>query len=297
MTLTKQHVGDLVHTTPIVFLNGQFVSQENAVVSVLDRSFLYGDGLFETLRVHSGKAIRWDQHIERLGQGAEYLKLRLPYSSAQMQEFAGELIQRNQMADAILRLTLSRGVGVRGYSTKGADRPVLVMTLHPAPALTSEFVPRWTLVTSSVRIPAGEPLARFKTCNKLPHIMARLEAESAGADEALVLDSAGNVVEGASSNVFWIDRAAVCTPPLACGILPGVTRAVVLEICSELGLAARDQLITPALLPGRDGVFLSMSSLGIVEVATVDGKSLKLSPMIEKIGNAYRGLMKAECAA
>ena len=283
--------------TPIVFLNGQFVSQEQAVVSVLDRGFLYGDGLFETLRVHSGKAFRWDQHMERLRQGVDFLKLRLPYSSAQMHEFARELIKQNRMADAILRLTLSRGVGPRGYSTRGAERPVLVMTLHSAAPMSAESTPRWTLMTSSVRIPAGEPLARFKTCNKLPQIMARIEAESEGADEALVLDSAGNVVEGASSNVFWIGPEGVCTPPLACGILPGVTRAVVLEICSQLGLTSSEKMTTPALLSGRDGVFLSMSSMGIVEVAAVDGKPLKPSPVVERIRSAYLSLMAAECSA
>src|SRR5579872_7032026 len=116
----------------IVFLNGQFVPEESAVVSVFDRGFLYGDGLFETIRIFKGKPFRWEQHLERLQRGAEFLKIKLPFSCTALPKFADELINKNQMPDALLRLTLSRGVGIRGYSPKGAEEPTVVMSLHPA---------------------------------------------------------------------------------------------------------------------------------------------------------------------
>src|SRR6266478_1503384 len=203
----------------LVFLDGQFVPEQEAVVSVFDRAFLYGDGLFETIRVFNGKPFRWQQHLERLLQGAEFLKIQPPFAPDSLTGFAAQLVIRNQMPDSLLRLTLSRGVGLRGYSPKGADRPLLAMSLHPAPSIDPQTPPRWRLTTSTLRLPAGEPLAQFKTCNKLSQVLARAEADAAGADEALLLNTDGHVVEGASSNLFWIEDQTVCTPPLASGIL------------------------------------------------------------------------------
>src|SRR2546427_6776280 len=116
----------------IVFLNGQFVPQAQAVVSVFDRGFLYGDGLFETIRVFNGKPFRWGQHLERLERGAAFLKIRLPFTADALRAPADELIARNKMPESLLRLSLSRVVGLRGYSPKGAEEPLLVMTLNAA---------------------------------------------------------------------------------------------------------------------------------------------------------------------
>src|SRR6266545_7921333 len=110
-------------------INGKFVPPEQAVVSVLDRSFLFGDGVFETIPVYNGKPFRWAQHLERLARGADFLKIRLPFAPKELRGLAGELIERNQMPDALLRLTLSRGAGAGGYSPTGADSPIVVMTL------------------------------------------------------------------------------------------------------------------------------------------------------------------------
>ena len=173
----------------IVFLNGRFVPEEQALVSVFDRSFLYGDGLFETMRVFGGRPFRWAQHLERLERGAQFLKMSLPFPATALRGLAGELIDQNNMPEALLRVTLSRGVGNRGYSPRGAGHPSLLMSLHSAPVFDFEKPPRWRLATSSFRLPANEPLAQFKTCNKLPQILARAQADEAGADEALLLNT------------------------------------------------------------------------------------------------------------
>lgn len=284
-----------------VFLNGRFVPEEQAVVSVFDRSFLYGDGLFESLLVCKGKPFRWAQHLERLERGAEFLKIKLPFPPDRWRGFAEELIARNEMPDGLLRLTLSRGVGVRGYSPKGANQPTLVMSLHPwsgAPNCGSagslNANARWKLVTASFRLPANDAVAQFKTCNKLAQILARAEADAAGADEALLLNTEGYVVEGASSNLFWIEAETVCTAPLVSGILAGVTRSVVLEICEALKIPTREANLTPAQLSRAQGVFVSLSSLGVMEAESLDGVSLAGSPLIEKIRGAYWKLVSAE---
>ncbi len=232
----------------IVFLNGKFVPEDQAVVSVFDRSFLYGDGLFETMRICKGEPFRWEQHLERFAHGAEFLKIRLPFSSDSLRGFVAELVSRNQMPEALLRATLSRGIGLRGYSPKGADRPSLVMSLHPAPALDAPA--RWSLVTSSCRLPANEPLAQFKTCNKLPQILARAEADAAGADEALLLNTEGYVVE-----------------------------------------VINEAVIAPAALRQVQGIFLSLSSVGIAECVTLDGISLTRSPLVDRLRIAYNELL------
>jgi len=271
----------------IVFLNGQFVPEERAVVSVFDRGFLYGDGLFETVRVVAGRPFCWARHLERLRQGAGFLGIAMPFAPAALSGFAEQLIARNQMPDVLLRLALSRGMGPRGYSPKGCGKASLVMSLHPAPAIDPKTPPQWRLITSSVRLPANEPLAQFKTSNKLPQILARAQADAVGAEESLLLNTDGDVVEGSASNLFWIRGRRVCTPPLASGILAGVTRAVVLELCQDLGLAACESRVSPEQLPGADAVFLSLSSVGIAEGVSLDGQALSQSPLTKTLRDAY----------
>ena len=281
----------------VIFLKGEFLPEERALVSVFDRGFLYGDGLFESMRVANGRPFRWAQHLQRLQQGAEFLKLKLPFSPEALHRFAGELIARNKMPEALLRLTLSRGVGVRGYSPKGAEHPTTVMSLHPIPDGARDLsVPKWNLITSSFRLPANESLARFKTCNKLAQVLARAEADAAGADEALLTNTDGFVVEGASCNLFWVDGDTLCTPPLASGILAGVTRVVVLEISRSLGLATRENNITAPDLQKTGSVFVSLSSFGVVEARSLDGAALASSPLIGKIQAAYQALVRNETA-
>jgi aminodeoxychorismate lyase len=275
----------------IVFLNGQFVPEDRAQVSVFDRGFLYGDGLFETLRVLNGKPFRWQQHMERLRQGLQFMNLISPFDEADLCGFAKELIARNEMPDSLLRLTLSRGVGPRGYSPKGADSPTVVMSLHPAPAPGQDQPLRWKLVTSSVRLPANEPLALFKNCNKLPQILARSEADASGAQEALLLNTDGYVVEATSSNFFWAEEGTICTPPLVSGILPGVTRAVIFELCQKLGLPTREANIRPERLLHTQGLFVSLSSFGICAGASLDGRELPQSPLVPKLHAAYWDLV------
>ena len=279
-----------LNTGVLVFLNGQFVPEERAVISVFDRGFLYGDGLFETIRVFNGKPFRWEQHLERLERGAAFLKINMPFSASALREYTNELIVKNKMPDALLRLTLSRGIGTRGYSPREAENPTVVMSLHTGPEADAP-APRWKLITSSSRALTNDPLSQFKTASKLPQIVARAEADTAGADEALVLNTDGFAVEGTSSNLFWIKNNIVCTPPLNAGILPGITRAVVLEICRSINLKAIESNICVEELKEVDGIFVSLTSRGVIEAASLDGKALKSSPFFAEIHQAYCNLL------
>jgi aminodeoxychorismate lyase len=278
----------------VVFLNGKFVPAAKAVVPVNDRGFMYGDGLFETMRVHHGKPFRMAQHLERMVRGADFLKIKLPFTPKELQAFAAELVEKNKMPDAVLRVQLSRGPGARGYSPKGADKPTLVMTLHSAPPLDPENPPRWSLVTSSFRIPASDTLASFKTTNKLAQIMARAEAEAKDADEALIINTNGEVAETAGANLFWVYRDKICTTPTGRGVLPGLTRAVVLEICQQLNVPTNKCVIKPHSLRNAEGIFLTQSSLGVVVVASLDGEPMAQSPLVEQIHRAYCEMLARE---
>jgi aminodeoxychorismate lyase len=269
----------------LVFLNGQFVPEQQAVISVNDRGFMYGDGLFETMRVCGGRPFRLAQHLERLTRGADFLKIKCPFAPRALQEFAGQLIGQNKMPGAILRLTLTRGPGERGYTPRADGRPTVVMTLHDAPSLEDPI--QWSLITSSYRIPAADPLSSFKTLGKLTHVMARSEAVEQGADEALLINTNGEVAETAGGNLFWVYDEKICTVPTGRGVLPGITRAVVLEICQTLGLPTNKRVIKPEALRNSEGIFITQSALGIVPVAAFNGEPVAPSPLVEQISRAY----------
>ncbi len=273
----------------ITFLNGQFVPESQAVIPVSDRGFMYGDGLFETVRIVHGRPFRLGQHLERMTRGADFLKINSPFAAKEMQQFAEQLIEKNEMQEGILRVTLTRGPGERGYVPKAQGSPTVVMTMHPAPP--SENPMQWNLITSSFRILAADPLSSFKTLNKLTHIMARAEAAGKEADEALLINTNGEVAETAGGNIFWIYNDKICTTPTGRGVLPGITRAVVLEICQALGLPTNKRVIKPEALRNSEGIFVTQSAFGIIPVATFDGEPVSPSPLLDQIFNAYRELL------
>jgi len=270
----------------ITFLNGRFVPEAQALIPVNDRGFMYGDGLFETVRVVNGRPFRLAQHLERMTRGADFLKIKPPFAPRELQQFAEQLIEQNQMPEAVLRVTLTRGPGERGYTPNAEGRPTVVMTLHAAP--TPENPIHWSLITSAFRVPAADPLSSFKTLNKLTHVMARAEAVARGADEALLINTNGEVAETASGNLFWVYNDKICTTPTGRGVLPGITRAVVLEICQALGLPTNKRVIKPEALRNSEGIFVTQSALGIVPVATFDGEPIAPSPLVDQIYSAYR---------
>ena len=268
----------------LVFLNGKLIPEEQATVSIFDRSFCLSDGLFEAIPVYRGKPFLWGKHFERLQTGADFLKIKILFSPVAIRAFAEELLAKNQATDCILKIQLSRGVGPRGYSIKGADSPTLVMSLHPARRIESPA----KIITSSVRILADDPLTNFKSCSKLSHVLARMEADEQGADEALLLNTDGNIAEATSANLFWMENKTICTPPLNSSALPGVTRGLVLELCERLNISTTEKNITPASLPKADGAFLTSVALEVREVARVDEHDLPRSPITQILRDAFQ---------
>jgi len=273
----------------LVFLNGQFLREAQAVVPVNDRGFLLGDGLFETMRVVAGRPFRFAQHLERMTRGADFLKIKPPFTPKELEKFATQLIEQNKMPDAILRLTLTRGPGKRGYTPDSENRPTVVMSLHAAPPLEKHV--EWTLITSSFRIPASDPLSSFKTTSKILNVLARAEAKEKGADEVLLINTNGEVAETASGNLFWVYQDNICTVPTGRGVLPGITRAIVLEICQSLGLQTNKRVIKPEALRNSQGIFVTQSAFGIVPITTFNGEPVAPSPLVDQISGAYNEML------
>ena len=157
------------------------------------------------------------------------------------------------------------------------------MSLHPARKVSRLC----QLITSSIRIPANDPLTRFKVCSKLPQVVARMEADEQGADEALLLNTDGHVAEATSANLFWIESNTVCTPPVASGALPGVTRGAVIDLCAKLKIASQEKPCAPEQLLQAEGIFLTSIGIEIWEVSHLDGKDLRRSPITEVLRGAY----------
>lgn len=271
----------------LVCINGKWVSAEEARVSIFDRSFLYGDGVFETLRAYRGRLFRFAEHFERLERGAKFLKISLPFTVSELERCAHEVLERNGEADGIVRMQITRGTGPRGYSPARAVGPTWTITLHPAPSLEPP-PPAWRLRTCPWRVSSRDPLASFKTCNKLLQVIARADAETHDADDSLLLNELGHVAETTCSNAFWISGRTVCTPPVGAGILPGITRAVVIELCNRLSMDCIEVNADLSTLKQAEGVFLTFSSLEIVEVASIDGHGLSRAAAVQELRAAFR---------
>jgi branched-chain amino acid aminotransferase len=275
-----------------VFLNGDFVPEEQAVIPVSDRGFLLGDGLFETVPFYNGNPFRWDPHLQRLQQGLDVLRIKIPFAPKQLLGFARQLLELNKTAEVLLRLTISRGSSARGYSIKLAQNPVVVMTLH---ALPSPRKPEaWRLVTSTLRVLADDPIMNLKTGSRVRNVLARAEAEDRGADEALLLNQRGEITEGVATNFFCAQKGVLCTSPITAGLLPGVTRAAILEICRALKIQTAERPMTPAEVRASEGAFLSVSTMGIVEAISLDGTELRRTPLVAELRQAYWELVERE---
>ena len=272
----------------IVFINGDFIEEEEATVSVFDRGFLYGDGVFETLRIYNGKPFLFDRHIGRLSHGLGSLFIGDKYSFSEYLEHTRELIERNNVTEGVLRIQATRGPGKRGYSTTGNYDPTVLISLHEAPNIDPNNVLPVKLATSTQILSDHDPFSTLKTTNKLANIVALREAERVGMDDALLTNQTGNITEASGSNVFWTKDNTLFTPPVSSGCLSGITRGMILELAIALKLPTSQQDITPTELGNAESVFLTNSIREIQPVIQVDDKPIAISPLITILHAAYR---------
>ena len=265
-------------------LNGRFLPLDEAQVSASDRGFLYGDGLFETIRIHDGRPFLWDWHMIRFMDGSESLGIALPQSTESLLGNVRELICRNDGPESIVRIALSRGVGQRGYGVTGDEQPILLITQQSLPPKPSKPL---SLVTTTARVAVGDPLARVKSANKLGSILAKRDATRQRADDGLILNSDGNVTETSSANVFWVENGTLHTPPISDGVLPGVTRRLVIDLAPTLGQAVREESAAPDRLQQAEALFVTSAATGIRAIGQVDGTALGTHPLVGQLQDAH----------
>jgi branched-subunit amino acid aminotransferase/4-amino-4-deoxychorismate lyase len=234
--------------------------------------------------------------MERMTIGAGFLGIHLPYSTESLKKNVTLLIEQNNFSNGILRISVSRGTGQRGYSPKGADKPTLAMSLHEIPSmLAPEKNSPWRLKTASFRLDSSNPLNAYKSSNKLLQVLARAEADEAGFDDALLLNSKGMVAETSSGNIFWIREGIVHTPPVNAGILPGITRSVILQLCNKMSIPLVETHATLEEVQKSGGVFVSQSSQGVRKISHIDGTTLSESTYSNKLAQSYRMCVQTEC--
>lgn len=272
-----------------IWMNGLLLPASEARVSIWDRSWMYGDGLFETFRIHNGRPFRWQDHWKRFEKGARQLRMVLPFDESELKIALHGVLQANQLEAGMGRIHLSRGVGVRGYSPRGADSPIVVVAALPFPHPPAHRAHGLTLHLSSVRLVTEDPVGAYKTASKLSIILAQLEAEESGASAALLTDGLGDVGETSRGNLFWVEPSGrIATSPLSTGILDGVTRKVVLEICDELDLEHVEARITPSQLLSQSGAFVTGSSFGLEAVAEINQSPMPPPGPLQRLQIRYR---------
>src|SRR6188472_2667365 len=276
-----------------IYIDGKFYSEASAKVSVFDHGLLYGDGIFEGIRFYNGRVFRLEQHLERLWNSARSICLEIPMTRQEMTEALLETIRQNHLRDGYIRLVVTRGVGNLGLNPTQCKSPSVIIIVATI-ALYHESIYRkgLTIVTCATR--RSNPAAlnpAVKSLNYLNNVMARIEANLAGADEVLMLNDAGNVAECTADNVFIVKHGQILTPPVAAGALRGITRSVVFEIAAELGVKVRETDITRHDVFVADECFLTGTAAEIVPVVKADGRSIgsgKPGPITARIIARYR---------
>ncbi|MDR5672685.1 Branched-chain amino acid aminotransferase/4-amino-4-deoxychorismate lyase [Halalkaliarchaeum sp. AArc-CO] len=260
-------------------VDGELVSADEASVAVNDRGFMYGDAAFETLRAYGGDLFRWGDHAERLANTCETLELDHGLADEDLRARIDETLAANDLEEAYVRLSITRGVQPGKLTPDPEVDPTVVVIAKPLPRggrPDRGGEPRWdgpaSLRTVDVRRPPENVMpSHLKTHNYLGGILARLALRGTDADEALLCDVEGNVAEGTTSNVFFVDDRALHTPSLEGPVLPGVTRQVVLELAREEGIPVDEGTFSPADVRAADEVFITNTTGEVWPVASIDG--------------------------
>lgn len=279
-----------------IYLNDRFVDQKDALVSVFDHGFLYGDGVYETLRTYGGRFFMLAQHLARLQRSAGLIGLAVPIPEQQWPALLREALSRNGLTDAHLRITLSRGEGELGLDPALCPRPTLVVMARPIaqyPArLFEEGVPL-TLAATRRNLAAALP-PQIKSLNFLNNILAKREAVQAGTFDALMLNAEGLLTECTTSNFFFVSGGRLYTPSVDCGILDGITREVVLTLAKENGLPAEEGRYPAEALAHAEEAFLTNTSMEIMPVRSLDGTPIgpgKPGPVTRQLQTLFRSNM------
>jgi len=257
----------------VVYINGKFVPKEEAKISVWDHGLLYGDGVFEAIRVYNWNIFKLKEHVERLYDSAKAIKIDIPLKPEEFINLVVEVVKRNKLQYGYIRIIVTRGVGKMGVDPRSCKEPtIIIMTERREPTWGAKPI---TAITSSLRRIPPECLdPKIKSLNYLNNVLAKIETIEAGADAAIMLNIHGYVSEASTENIFIVKKGKLITPPLEAGILRGITRETVIEIAKDLGIPVEERNITIAELYTADEVFLVGTAAELAPVIKIDGRTI-----------------------
>ncbi|HEY8256498.1 MAG TPA: branched-chain-amino-acid transaminase [Gemmatimonadales bacterium] len=259
---------------PTIWLDGKWYDRDTATVSVYDHGLLYGDGVFEGIRVYGGRIFRLHEHLERLYDSAKAIWLTVPMTLDEMAAVTEEAVARSKITEAYIRPIVTRGVGDLGLDPRKCPRASVIIIVDTIKLWPEEvYETGLKVVTAGTPIPQRESLSpRVKSLNYLAHILAKIEGTQAGADEVIMLDSSGSVAEGSGQNIFVVKKGRIFTPPAFAGILKGVTRDVVIELARKAGYDVSETMLNRYDVYTADEAFFTGTAAEVIAIRQVDGR-------------------------
>jgi branched-chain amino acid aminotransferase len=282
-----------------IYLDGNYVPSEEAKVSVFDHGLLYGDGVFEGIRVYGGRIFRLDQHLDRLFNSAKAIMLQIPLTREQLVEACCETCRQNKLKDGYIRLVVTRGVGYLGLNPFRCKNPTVFIIADRIELYPEEVYRKGLkLITASTQRTNPSAMSpSIKSLNYLNNILAKIEAVNAGTFEAIMLNAQGHVAECTGDNIFIIRSSKLETPPVSAGALIGITRQVVIELAAKRKIAVSEPNLTRYDLTTADEVFLTGTAAEIVPVSSIDGRIIgsgRPGLLTLKLTEDFRKLTRSE---
>ncbi len=278
----------------LVYINGEIVSRDKAQISVFDRGLLYGYGLFETMRSYNGHVFYLDRHIARLVNSAGVLGIREALEPQKLETGVLRTLKANGLDDARIRLTVTAGEGSRSIGMPVSGKLTIIITVEelvlPSPEIYSKGL-RTSIV--SIRRNSASPMCYLKALGYLENLLAHAEAINAGSDEAILLNVDGYIAECSASNIFVVEVGKIITPPIEAGILPGITRRVVIDLAPSLGIKAAQEAVSVERLMNAEEVFITNSVIEIMPIAVIDGRPVgagSRGKVTERLTEEYKKL-------
>ncbi len=280
-----------------IYINGEYFSREDAKISVYDHGLLYGDGVFEGMRIYGGKVFRLEKHMTRLWESACSIALKIPISIEKLTADVNDTVAKNKLSDGYIRLVITRGGNQLGLDPFKCDEPQIIIiadsiTLYP----DSFYTEGLELVTAStIRNHPGAINPRIKSLNYLNNILAKMEGLKAGCLEALMLNHKGEVAECTGDNIFIVKNGRLLTPPVDAGILEGITRNAVLELAAQAGIDTSQETMTRHDIYVADECFLTGSAAEVIAVVKLDNREIgdgKPGPITNQLNDAFRKLVR-----
>ncbi|MEM3578882.1 MAG: branched-chain-amino-acid transaminase [Candidatus Bathyarchaeia archaeon] len=281
----------------LVYIDGEYYPKSQAKISVYDHGLLYGDGVFEGIRAYNGVVFKLKEHIDRLYRSAHAIMLQIPVQKEEMIKIVLETLRKNQLKDAYIRLVITRGVGDLGLDPRKCQKPTIIVitdtiALHKSEAKEKGITAMLTWVK---RDPVDATTHEIKSLNYLNSILAKIEANIYGVDEAICLDKNGYICEGAAENIFIVKNGRIYTPPSSTGALPGITAEAAKELAKGLGYEVVEKNITPYELFTADEVFFTGTAAEIVPVREINKRQIgngKPGPITRRLMEEFSKLVQ-----